>query len=152
MYTRYTRTDRQVTTWHKDRQTGDYSNMDKVHIVIVQVQVMATHAYDCHQNVPDHSTTSGHRCKYFGLFRGLTLRLWNMKCERGQHPEFYIWLEKIPRLFRVKIVACIHTFRIVSMCTRNQLNTMHQNTWDVWPFVSCELTHLCDFEFQILAQ
>ena len=32
-----------MTTWYKDRQTGDYSNMDKVHIVIVQVQVMATY-------------------------------------------------------------------------------------------------------------
>jgi len=23
--------------------------------------VKQLHAYDCHQNVPDHSTTSGHR-------------------------------------------------------------------------------------------
>jgi len=27
--------------------------------------VQQLHAYDCHQNVPDHSTTSGHRYKYY---------------------------------------------------------------------------------------
>ena len=35
--------DRQTGDYMIQGQTGDYSNRDKVHIVIVQVQVMATY-------------------------------------------------------------------------------------------------------------